>query len=56
MSRTYVKGRKNFKRVDHKHGHCWICGYDKREKGYKRTSLRNEMKFHILPYVEYFLS
>jgi hypothetical protein len=48
MSKTYAKGRKGFKRVDHKHGHCYMCGYDPREKGRKRTELRNYMKFHVL--------
>ena len=50
MTRTYVKGRPGFKRKDHKHGHCWYCGYDPRLKGQKRTEHSRYMKFHVLPY------
>ena len=44
LARTNAKGRKNFKRVDHKHGHCYICGYDKRDKGRKKTKDRDIIK------------
>ncbi len=51
MTRTYVKGRKKFSRRGHKHSHCWICGYDPRLKGRKKTIQRNFIKFHILNYI-----
>lgn len=48
MTRTYARwirgSRRGLKRLDHKHGHCWMCGYDPRDKGYKKTEEREEIK------------
>jgi len=52
MTRTYVKGRWGYKRTDHKHGHCVICGYEPGLKGRKRTEQKRYMKFHVLPYIK----
>ena len=41
MTRTYVKGRKGFKRKDHKHGHCYVCGYDKKNSYKRKTEIKN---------------
>jgi len=59
-TRTYVKGRttknknKGFKRTHRRcpHGHCWICGWDPRTKGWKKTQQRKDFKFDILPFIE----
>lgn len=55
MARTYSSGRKRFKRQDCKHGHCWLCGWDPRVKGKKKTQLKKEFKFDILPYIEQYI-
>jgi hypothetical protein len=62
MARTYVKGRttklknKGFKRrTPTHHGHCWICGYDPRLKGQKKTQQRSDFKFDVIPFIDWVL-
>ena len=54
MTNTYSYGTR--KRTGCPHGHCYICGYDNRTKGYKKTELKRFMKFHILPFVNDYLN
>ncbi|KKM96539.1 hypothetical protein LCGC14_1177040 [marine sediment metagenome] len=58
MSRTYVKGRNKFKRTHRRcpHGHCYVCGYDSRDKGREKTKQKAFFKFDISLYLEYEMS
>ena len=51
MSRTYVKGRRNYKRTDHKHGHCFICGWNPKFSMKRRTEKKERILMDILPYI-----
>ena len=55
MSKTYFKGRFGFKRMDHKHGHCFICGWDKKESMKRKTNKKKILQLDILPYLEDFI-
>ncbi len=43
MSRTYVKGRNKYKRLDCKHGHCFYCGWDKKKSMKGKTEKKKNL-------------
>ncbi len=53
MSRTFVKGRKNFKRIDCGKGHlnCSWCGFDSKYDQEQKTKRKKIMTFEIIPYI-----
>ena len=53
MTNTYSYGKR--KRTGHPVGHCF-CRYDFGRKARLRKEHNNFMKFHILPFVEDYLS
>ncbi len=53
---TFVKGRTNFKRMDHKHGRCIICGYEPGRKARKKNEQKIFFKVDILQFVAILLN
>ena len=47
MSRTYSRG--TLKEKTHKHGHCYICGYDPKNTMRKKTEKKTFFKFNLYP-------
>ena len=56
LTRTFAKGRKNFKRMDHKHGHCIICGYEPGRKARKRNEQKIIFQVDVLQFVDILLN
>ena len=56
LTRTFAKGRTNFKRMDHKHGHCIICGYEPGRKAKRRNEQRIMFQVDVLQFVAILLN
>jgi hypothetical protein len=56
MSRTYVKGRNKYKRLDCKHGHCFYCRWNKKKSMKRKTEKKKNLILEIYPYLEFFIN
>ncbi len=55
LSRTYVRGRSSYKRTDCR-GHCFICGWDKKESMKKKTEKKKYLQQEVYPLMDFYIN